>query len=195
MFGSRQRGPSFRTDTTMKRVFNFLAAFRRERRPGDLVFAFAFFLVAIAAALVLPEQAKFLSGKALVAQPGFWPSIGVGLMIFFGAAHLLSTWNAPRLPGRLQEVIVWVRSLEFVVWFTVYVLIVPVIGYLPATLFLAVSLAVRLGYRGRRPLISAAIFAVAVVLIFRTGLGVRIPAGGLYDYLPDAIRNFALVNL
>lgn len=179
----------------MNRVINFIAMFRRERRPGDLVFATGFFLIALAAALVLPDQAKFLPGKALVAQPGFWPSVGVGMMVVFGAAHLLSTWNAPRLPGRLREVLVWTRSLEFVAWFTVYVLIVPIVGYLPATVALALSLALRLGYRSRRALVSTVLFAVAVVLIFRAGLGVRIPAGALYEYLPDAIRPFALINL
>ena len=179
----------------MNRVLNFLAMFRRERRPGDLVFAAGFFLTALAAALVLPEQAKFLPDKTLVAQPGLWPAIGVGMMVVFGAAHLLSTWNAPRLPGRLQEVLVWARSLEFVAWFTAYVLSVPVVGHLPATLMLSLLLALRLGYRTGRALLAAALFAVAVVLIFRTGLGVRIPAGALYDYLPDAIRNFALIAL
>ncbi|WP_422367471.1 tripartite tricarboxylate transporter TctB family protein [Pelagibius sp.] len=179
----------------MNRVFNFLALFRRERRPGDMVFAIGFFLIAVAAAVVLPQQAKFLPGKALVSQPGFWPAIGVGMMVTFGAAHLLSTWNAPRLPGRLREVLVWARALEFVAWFVAYVLIVPVVGYLPATLILALGLGMRLGYRSPRSLVAAALFAVVVVLVFRTGLGVRIPAGALYDYLPAPIRSFAIINL
>ncbi|MFD1344066.1 tripartite tricarboxylate transporter TctB family protein [Litorisediminicola beolgyonensis] len=179
----------------MNRVFTFLAMFRRERQPGDLVFAVGFFLVALVAALVLPAQAKFLPGKTLVAQPGFWPAVGVGMMVVFGAVHLLATVNAPRLPGRLKEVLVWARSLEFVAWFTAYVLSVPILGYLPATLALALGLALRLGYRSARALGSAALFALAVVLIFRTGLGVRIPAGALYDHLPDGLRAFALVNL
>ena len=179
----------------MKRVFNFLAVFRRERRPGDLVFAVGFFLIAVAAAVVLPAQAKFLPGKMLVSQPGFWPAVGVTMMVLFGAAHLLSTVNAPRLPGRMREVLTWGRSFEFVAWFVVYVLSVPVIGYLPATLILSLLLGARLGYRSPRGLLASALFAVAVVLVFRTGLGVRIPAGALYDYLPAAIRSFAMTNL
>ncbi|NIZ12123.1 tripartite tricarboxylate transporter TctB family protein [Phaeobacter sp. HF9A] len=178
----------------MKQVFNFLALFRRERRPGDLVFAVGFFLFAVLVALVLPQQAKFLPDKALITQPGFWPAVGVAMMLLFGGVHMIATLNAPRLPGRLREVLVWGRSLEFVGWFVVYVLSVPRIGYLPATVALAVLLGVRLGYRTRRALLAAVLFAVAVVLIFRTGLHVRLPAGALYSYLPDAIRSFAMTN-
>ncbi|WP_425101970.1 tripartite tricarboxylate transporter TctB family protein [Tropicibacter sp. S64] len=179
----------------MKRVFNFLAMFQRERRPGDMVFAVGFFLLAVAAAAVLPTQARFVSGKMLVSQPGFWPAVGVAMMVVFGAAHLLSTVNAPRLPGRLREVMAWTRSLEYVAWFVVYVLSVPIIGYLPATLMLSLLLGYRLGYRSWRGLCAAAVFALAVVLIFRTGLGVRIPAGEVYDHLPASIRSFAMTHL
>ena len=117
------------------------------------------------------------------------------MMVVFGAAHLLSTVNAPRLPGRLREVMAWGRSLEFVAWFVVYVLIVPLIGYLPATLLFALLLGLRLGYRSPRGLLASALFAVAVVLVFRAGLGVRIPAGEIYQFLPPSIRSFAMTNL
>lgn len=179
----------------MKRVLNFLALFRRERRPGDLVFAFGFFLLACLMLVVLPAQAKFLPGKELVGQPGFWPSIGVGMMVLFGGVHLVSTYNAPRLPGRLREVMVWLRALEFVVWFIAYVLLVPRLGYLPATVLFAVILGVRLGYRSPRALLAAVLFALVVVLVFRAGLSVRLPAGALYQYLPDGLRNFAMIYL
>ncbi|EBA06869.1 tripartite tricarboxylate transporter TctB family protein [Sagittula stellata] len=179
----------------MKRVFNFLAMFRRERQPGDLVFAVAFFVIALAAAAVLPQEASFTAGKQLVAQPGFWPAVGVAMMVLFGLAHLVSTVNAPRLPGRLKEVMAWGRSLEFVAWFVAYVTVMPVVGYLPATLILSVTLGIRLGYRSPRAIFASAGFAVAVVLVFRAGLGVRIPAGDLYDLLPPAIRSFAIMNL
>lgn len=179
----------------MLRVLNFLALFKRERRPGDLVFALSFFLVALIALAVLPEQAKFLDKKSLVEQPGFWPTVGVLMMVVFGAFHLLSTYNAPRLFGRLKEVGMWARSLEYVVWFILYVSAVPYIGYLPSTLLFALLLVLRLGYRSGAALLSATVFAISVVLIFKAGLGVKLPAGELYQYLPDSIRSFAMVNL
>lgn len=178
----------------MKKVFNFLAIFRRERRPGDFVFAIGFFVFAVSVALVLPQQARFLPDKALITQPGFWPAVGVAMMLVFGTVHLIATVNAPRLPGRLREVLLWARAFEYVAWFVAYVLAVPKLGYLPSTVLLALLLGVRLGYRSSRALAASALFAVAVVLIFRTGLGVRLPAGAIYSYLPDAIRTFAMSN-
>lgn len=178
----------------MKRVLNYLTLFRRERRPGDLVFAIGFFIFAMICAMSLPWQAKFLGNKAFVSEPGFWPMIGVLMMAGFGAAHLLGTWNAPRLPGRYQEVMHWVRSIEFVGWFIAYVIAVPVIGYLAATMALAFLLTFRLGYRSASVLGAALLFAVVVVLIFKAGLGVKIPAGAVYQYLPESIRTFFMVN-
>ena len=178
----------------MQRVLSFLALFRRERKPGDLIFAATFLVIALTCLLVLPWQAQFLGKKSLVEEPGFWPSVGVGMMVVFGAIHFVCTWNAPRLPGRLQEVIVWARALEFVAWFFVYVAVVPMIGYLPATLLFAVLLSIRAGYRSVRMLGSAAGLALVTVVVFKAGLGVKLPAGAVYQYLPDSIRTFVMVN-
>ncbi len=178
----------------MQYVLNFLTLFRRERRPGDLVFALGFFVFALVVAAMLPSQAKFLGNKTLVAEPGFWPLVSVVMMVGFGALHLLATYNAPRLPGRARELEFWVRALEFVVWFAVYVYAVPKIGYLPATLVFAVVLALRLGYRSVFALGSAGMFAVTVVLVFKAGLGVKLPAGEIYRHLPDSIRSFVMLN-
>lgn len=179
----------------MQRVLNFLALFQRERRPGDLVFAVAFFLLAGLALVILPQQAQFFPKKPVVTQPGFWPLIGVLMMVVFGAFHLLGTYNAPRLLGRMKEVMMWARSLEYVVWFILYVTAVPLLGYLPSTLIFALLLSLRLGYRSAQALGSAAAFAIAVVLIFKAGLGVKLPAGEIYQFLPDSIRAFVMVNL
>lgn len=178
----------------MQRVLNFLALFRRERRPGDLIFAAGFLVIALACLMALPWQAQFLGRKSLVEEPGFWPSVGVGMMVVFGLIHFICTWNAPRLPGRLQEVILWARSIEFVAWFIVYVVAVPVIGYLPATLLFAVLLSIRAGYRSARMLASAAGLALVTVGVFKAGLGVKLPTGEVYQYLPDSIRTFVMVN-
>ncbi|GLT10720.1 hypothetical protein GCM10007928_29520 [Sulfitobacter porphyrae] len=178
----------------MQRVLNFLALFRRERKPGDLIFAAGFLVLALACLVAVPWQAQFLGKKSLVEEPGFWPTVGVVMMVVFGAIHFVCTWNAPRLPGRLKEVIVWARSLEFVVWFIVYVTAVPVIGYLPATLLFALLLTLRAGYRSLHMLGAAAGLALVTVLVFKTGLGVKLPAGAVYQYLPDGIRSFVMVN-
>lgn len=173
---------------------SFLEMFMRERKPGDLVFAIAFMILAIALAAVLPSQAQFMPKTKLVAQPGFWPTIGVGMMIIFGGIHLFSTWRSPRLPGRLPEVLLWLRSFEFVGWFFAYVLVIPIIGYLPATILFVPLLCLRLGYRSLGFLGCGILFAIAVVLIFKAGLGVALPTGQIYEYLPASIRTFFMVN-
>lgn len=166
----------------------------RERKPGDLVFAAAFLVLALALAAALPWQAPFVAKTKLVAQPAFWPMIGVAMMVVFGAIHFISTYRSPRLPGRLREVFLWLRSIEFVGWFFAYVLIIPIIGYLPATLLFMPLLCLRLGYRSVPLFASAVLFAFAVVLVFKTGLGVALPAGQIYDHLPAGMRNFFIVN-
>lgn len=178
----------------MQRVLGFLAMFQRERRPGDLIFAIGFFVLALVAAAVLPQQARFLGATAFVAEPGFWPLVGVCMMVVFGAVHLATTWIAPPLAHRWEEVRMWGRSLEYVAWFVLYVAIVPYLGYLPSTLVFALLLTFRLGYRSAGSLAASAAFAVAVVLVFKTGLGVRLPAGAIYAYLPHGIRSFVMVN-
>jgi hypothetical protein len=178
----------------MKPILNFLKLFRRERRPGDLVFACGFLFVALCLAVSLPWQARFLGNKTFVSEPGFWPLIGVSLMVFFGLIHFISTWNAPRLSGRGREVLTWVKSAEYVVWFIAFVMVVPVVGYLPSALVFALLLCLRLGYRSAITLGAALIFAFVVVVVFKAGLGVKIPAGAAYEYLPDSIRTFFMVN-
>lgn len=168
--------------------------FQRERKPGDLVFAIVFMVIALALAAALPWQAPFVSQTKLVAQPAVWPLIGVGMMLIFGAIHLFSSLNSPRMAGRVGEVLLWVRSLEFVGWFVAYVFLIPIIGYLPTSVLFVPVLCLRLGYRSPAILGYGVLFAIAVVLVFKTGLGVVLPSGQIYDYLPDGIRNFFIIN-
>ncbi len=87
----------------------------------------------------------------------------------------------------------WARALEFLLWFLIYVQAVPIIGYLPATVLFTVLLAARQGYRSRRQLTTAAAVGVGIVLVFKTGLSVRIPGGAIYEYLPQTLRNIAII--
>jgi hypothetical protein len=86
----------------------------------------------------------------------------------------------------------WFRALEYVVWFLAYVMMVPRLGYLPSSIIFAIILTLRLGYRSPRMLLSAAVFGISVVLIFKTFLQVKVPGGAVYEYLPTAARSFML---
>lgn len=166
--------------------------FRRYRRPGDLVFAVI--CVAFAAFIVwsLPTEAKLPSRGSLFTKPAFYVHLAAWTMLAFALLHLLSTLLSEALEGRWAEVWLWLRSIEFAGWFMAYVLIAPLLGYLPATLLFTVTLCARLGFRARRTLALAAVFGVCVVLVFKTFLQVKVPGGQLYEHLPGVLRSIML---
>ena len=113
-------------------------------------------------------------------------------MVIFAAFHLLGSALSERISGRWQEVALWLSSLEYAAWFIAYAGVVPYAGYLPTTVIFAVALAVRAGYRKTSTLVIAAIAAVVVVLLFKTLLQVKLPAGQIYESLPDGLRQIML---
>lgn len=169
--------------------------FKRERRPGDLVFAAAFLVFALFLATGLDDQVEWRKGTKLVAQPAFWPTVSVVGMTAFALLHWIGSVASPRIPGRWREVWFWVRSIEYAGWFYAYVLLVPVLGYLPASILFAVALCFRLGYRSPITFGLAVLLAVVTVVTFRGFLQVKVPAGALYQYLPDGLRLFAQIYL
>jgi len=178
----------------MERLKSFVELFQRQRRPGDFVFATAFMVFALVSLMLLPQETRWVEKTPLFAQPTFWPAIGIFMMVGFGTVHLIGSIASERSPGRGKEVLYWARSLEFVAWFLAYVLAVPVIGYLPASILFSVLLVWRLGYRSAQSFALAAVFGFAVVAVFKAGLNVKVPSGALYAYLPDSIRTFMMVN-
>jgi len=166
------------------------------RRPkrGQLLFAVLFLAASALLLARLGDQTKWLNGKALFAQPRFWPAIGVGGMVVFGALHL---WHLPRrrftrpdyLEGR-----VWLSILEWVLWFLAYVIAVPIVGYLPTTLIFAPLLSRRMGYKSPRMMWISIAFAFVIVVLFKSVLQVKIPGALAYEYLPGALRSFFIVH-
>ena len=67
---------------------------------------------------------------------------------------------------------------------------------MPGSILLALILPLRLGYRDWRTLLAAIGVAVAVVILFKAVLQVRIPAGEIYQLLPAGdLRTFFMVYL
>ena len=141
------------------------------------------------------QQTRWIGKTKLVAQPRFWPAVGLGLMAVAGGLHL---WKLPwRHITRYDrwEARKWASVLEYALWFMVYVLLVPILGYLPVTLVFVPALIWRMGYRSRFMLGVGVIFAVAVVVLFKSFLGVKIPGGAVYEYLPGGLRSFFILYL
>ena len=179
----------------MVKKLRFVEIFQRERLPGDLVFAVAFLLISIFLVSQLGEQASWVKRTKFFAQPAFWPTISLTGMLLFAVLHCLGSLVSPRTPGRGPEVIFWLRSIEYSGWFLLYVWIVPRLGYLGSTLLFTLILTWRVGYRTKIMFVSAAAMGVGIVVIFKAFLQVKVPAGQVYEYLPDEIRNFMLLYL
>lgn len=167
----------------------------RERRPGDLVFAVFFLLLALLLLSQLGEETKWVKRTRFFAQPAFWPSVSLAGMALFAILHFLGSLLSPKMPGRTPELLLWLRSIEYAAWFLAYVWAVPKLGYLGATLLFALALTWRVGYRDKRMFLAAAAMGASIVVIFKAFLQVRIPAGQWYEHLPDGIRNFMLLYL
>lgn len=169
------------------------ALFERNRHPGDLVFSVAFLILSVSLLSRIGAETQWVKSSKLFAQPAFWPAVSLAGMTVFAILHAIGTVISPRASGRREEVILWLRSLEYALWFMVYVQVVPFIGYLAASLLFALSLTFRIGYRGRRMFLAAAAVGFFTVLVFKSLLSVKIPGGLIYEYLPDGLRNFMLL--
>ena len=120
------------------------------------------------------------------------------VMLPSAALNLAASWRATRkwkrqqMPPRWQyEVGQWVRALEFIGYFALYTLAVPVLGYLLSTMILLPFLTFRLGYRSWYWLRVSGLVAFAIVLLFRTALQIKTPVNiWLYNQLPDAVGIF-----
>ncbi len=163
------------------------------QQEGSVLFAVVFLIASLVLLSQLGSETKFSSRGQLFAQPRFWPGVGVLGMVLFGAAHLVMTLRR-RWAKSGAEALVWLRSVEYFIWFMVYVMAVPIVGYLAATICFTALLALRQGYRGAVQVGAAIGIGIAEVLIFKTGLSVKIPGGAVYEYLPNALRNFMIVN-
>jgi len=171
---------------------NTQGLFKRHRRPGDLIFSLLFLALCVFLIVNLEDQTTWSKGTKLPAQPAFWPYLSVGVMTFFALLHLVSGLLSPAVKGRWLEVAFWLRSFEYAAWFMVYVFVVPILGYLLSTILFTGLLSVRLGFRSTNHLLLAVIFGIAVVVLFKTFLQVKVPGGQIYEYLPTALRSFML---
>ena len=179
----------------MTRYKGLQELFRRYRRPGDIVFAWAFLILSVFLVTQLDGQAPWNPKARVFSQPAFWPTVAVWAMALFAVLHLLSSLLSRRLAGRWTEVWAWVRSVEYAGWFMAYVFLVPQLGYLPVTMACAVLLGLRAGYRSVKSLGALIVLSVMIVVIFKGVLQVKIPGAAVYEHLPTALRSFFLTYL
>jgi hypothetical protein len=182
-----------KTDTTTD---GMLSAWRR---PGDTAFNALCLIGSLLLLSQMGTQTAWSAGQGFAAQPGFWPRLAVIGMALFSALNLLWSIRDPRLAERRAgiggELLVWLKSLQYALWFMAYVFLTPLIGYLAASVLFAVALSFWVGHRSRQALFWAAVSGLVTVVLFKSVLQVRIPGGALYETLPDALRNFFILYL
>lgn len=171
--------------------------FDKNYSRSEIIFSTAAFIFAIVLLALIGDQTTWINGQPFTKQPAFWPAISIIGMIVTGAFELYFVWQRYKTVNLNQkittEMLRWLQACEYLVWFMIYVWLVPFIGYLIATLIFTVLLTYRLGYRTKKKLLLAAVTGIIIVVIFKSLLSVKIPAGAIYDYLPDALRNFMVL--
>lgn len=165
------------------------------RQRGELPFALMMLAFALVMILQQPEQAKWIArGVKPHAQPALWPLIGLCGMAFFSALHVMQCLRARKPDTEWREMLIWLRAFEFVLWYLGYAALVPWLGYLLASVLVMMALVWRVGLRSGMAMLSAFGFASGMVLVFKTGLSVKIPGGALYEAFPDPVRIFLSLN-
>ena len=163
-------------------------------RRGQIFFALGFLVFSGLLLSQIGSETRWVDNTQLFAQPRFWPAVGLLAMVALGMFHLIDLpWRQIK-PFDRNETLKWARALEYVGWFMAYVVIVPVVGYLPTTLLFVPLLAWRMGYRSKRMLWISVGLGFCIVVLFKSFLAVRIPGAASYEYLPDALRNFFILN-
>ena len=137
------------------------------------------------------------------AESLLWAFVALTLSMWVGPLHaapyvaLIATvrlaWLFTHWIDR-REFKIWLSVFEWAAWFLAYVVLVPVLGYLPMTLLFAPLLTWRIGYRSRLMFWISIGFSLCVVLVFKSFLQVKIPGAAIYEYLPSALRSFFILN-
>jgi hypothetical protein len=129
-------------------------------------------------------------------QPWLMPGIALGLL---AAANLVTLWrdlaDLRRTPPTDAEkaearaaLLAWLRPLEFLAYYGVYIYSIQHAGYFPSTLVFILFLLWRVGLTAPRWILAGIGLSLFMVGVFRIGLGVWMPVPELYRQFPEALQ-------
>jgi hypothetical protein len=166
------------------------------RQPGDSLFATAMVILVVFLISQIGSQTIWIEGVRFIVQPRFWPGLSLIFMLIFSVGYLVQSIRdvgedrSKTLNNQIwqpEEFFNWIRTLEYAAYFLIYVTIIPWLGYLPSTLIFCLFLTIRVGYRNMKFIGWSLAGGFLIVLIFKTFLQVKLPAGALYDVFPGVI--------
>ena len=171
---------------------------KEEYQAGNLAFAVLMLLIVLVLVISIPFETKWFDGVSLVKQPRLWPTFCLVGMALFGLLYSIQIWRSYKIQlgqvqGELNELSSWLRPLEFVFYFVLYVWSVPLAGYLLSTLLFFSLLTIRAGYRTLLMFWVSLATGFGIVIVFKSLLQVKIASGAIYDYLPDGWATFFMI--
>ncbi len=148
----------------------------------------------------------FVATRQGSANAGWWtrpalaPGVALALLLLANFLSLLRAVSDLRTaPATAEEwvdarakILGWLKPFEFLAYFVVYLWAIHTIGYFGATLAFVLWLMVRVGLRSPGWLLAGVALVTLLILIFRMGLGVWMPAPPLYDIFPDNVREILI---
>ena len=171
---------------------------KEKYQAGDLVFAMLMLLIVLVLLVSIPFETKWFDGVPLVKQPRLWPTFCIVGMALFGVPYSIQIWRNYKfqlgeVQAELNELSSWLRPLEFVFYFVLYVWSVPLVGYLLSTLLFFSLLTIRAGYRTLLMFWVSLATGFGIVVVFKSLLQVKVASGAIYDYLPDGWATFFMI--
>lgn len=173
----------------------------RANRLEGLALALLFTAASLALLAAIGWQTRHGQvGAGWWTRPWLAPGVALGLLALANlvvlARDLVDLRARPVTPDEKAEArrqfAGWLRPLEFLAYFAAYVGLVPRLGYFPSTLLFILGLLLRLRLRTPVWLLVGLLAALALVGVFRIGLGVWMPAPELYDPFPPALRTILI---
>jgi hypothetical protein len=170
-------------------------------RLESLALAVIFSIVSLALLLAIGVATRAGSSQAdWWTRPAFAPAVALSVLAGANALTLLRGLRdlrarPPTLAERAEareRFAGWLRPVEFLAYYAVYVWAIRHVGYFPASLLFVSGLLVRSGLGQPRWLLWGFAFCLALVGVFRIGLGVWMPAPALYELFPGAVRSVLL---
>ncbi|MDQ6437493.1 tripartite tricarboxylate transporter TctB family protein [Mesorhizobium sp. LHD-90] len=136
-------------------------------------------------------------GKGWYLAPINWPVFSLGMAALAGAAIVwpfVKAWRGAPDPAAFRANALWAFggmgfAIEHSIYFCVYLLAVAWVGFTIATVVFMQFIVWRSGLRGRRWVFVSFVVAIAIVLIFRLGIGLWFPLSPLLKLFPSWIGN------